>query len=129
MNYATILHCGIAGLLLFQGGQAAAQDSDSLRKHGEQIAQQQCSRCHVVDSKNPFAGISSTPSFHILVNGLKDWEERFQSFHTRLPHPSIIQFRGEKPDEGHVVLSVPVMLDYSDIDALVEYARGLKKAP
>ncbi len=122
------LHRCALVLIFIQATGAYAQDTETLRKTGATVAEQQCSRCHVVRSDDPFSGISSTPSFHILVNGLEDWEDRFQSFHTRLPHPSIIQFRGDEIDENRVMSSIPVILDYDDIDALVEYARGLKKA-
>ena len=44
-------------------------------EHG--LSQQHCSSCHVVDTKNLFAGISSTPSFPLLVNELDDWEDVF----------------------------------------------------
>ena len=62
-----------------------------------------------------------------MVNELSDWEERFSSFHTRLPHPSIVRFKGEPVDPDKPVLTVPVELEYTDIEALVAYARTLIK--
>lgn len=106
---------------------ANAQALSSLEQSGSDVAHNHCARCHVVDTKNLFGGISSTPSFPLLVNGLKDWEERFLSFHTRLPHPSIVRFKGDPVDANKPVLTVPVELIHSDIDALVAYARTLKK--
>ena len=35
---------------------------------GKQIAESHCSRCHIVDNKNSFGGIGSTPSFIGLKN-------------------------------------------------------------
>ncbi len=104
-----------------------AKSLNPLQQLGHDLSQQHCSRCHVVDTKNLFAGISSTPSFPLLVNELDDWEERFLSFHTRLPHPSFIRFKGEEVDPNKPVVFAPFELQYSDIDALVSYAKTLKR--
>ena len=109
------------------GSNAGAQDSAALASNGAELAKAHCARCHVIDTKNVFGGISSSPSFPLLVNGLKDWEERMQSFHVRPPHPSIVRFKGETVDPNVAELRVPVILEYSDIDALVAYVRTLKK--
>lgn len=106
-----------------------AEDTPQVIKAGREAAQTHCARCHVIDHKDLFSGISSTPSFPLMVNGLADWEDRFLSFHTRLPHPSIVRFKGDPVDPEKPVLTAPVELEYSDIDALVAYARTLKKAP
>ncbi len=113
--------------LEFANNIGQAQESSQLQDTGRGLAEKHCARCHVVNDSDLFAGISSTPSFPLLVNHLSDWEERFLSFHTRLPHPSIVQFKGEAIDPDKPVLVVPVELVYSDIDALVAYARTLKK--
>ena len=105
----------------------SAKSLNPLQQLGHDLSQQHCSRCHVVDTKNLFAGISSTPSFPLLVNELGDWEERFLSFHTRLPHPSFIRFKGEEIDPNKSVVIAPFELQYSDIDALVSYAKTLKR--
>lgn len=107
--------------------QARAEEPSALEKKGKQISVIHCSRCHVVDQKHPFTGISSTPSFELLVNALDDWEERFSSFHARLPHPSIVRFGDEQPDPDIEELRPSVTLEYEDIDALVAYAASLLK--
>lgn len=117
----------LSGLLCSYAVACFAQETSDLIATGGEIAQNHCSRCHVVDEKNLFGGISSTPSFPLMVNELKDWEDRFSSFHTRLPHPSIVRFRGEPVDPDKPVLTVPVELEYTDIEALVAYARTLIK--
>lgn len=117
----------LGGLLCSGTAACLAQETSQLIAVGDEIAHIHCSRCHVVDGKNPFGGISSTPSFPLMVNELKDWEERFSSFHTRLPHPSIVRFKGEPVDPDKPVLTVPVELEYTDIEALVAYARTLIK--
>lgn len=113
----------LAAVLACSGVDAQAQD---LAERGRDLAAQHCSRCHVVDRKNRFSGISSTPSFPLLVTALADWELRFESFHTRLPHPSVIRFKVQVVDETKGRPTVPVVLEYSDIKALVEFARRLK---
>lgn len=105
-----------------------AQDLSQSQRHGRDLADRHCSRCHVVNDTDLFGGISSTPSFPLLVNHLSDWEERFLSFHTRLPHPSIVRFKGDPIDPNKPVLIIPVELVYSEIDALIAYAKTLKKS-
>lgn len=109
------------------GSSATAQDDGDLITTGAKLAKTHCARCHVIDNKNLFSGISSSPSFPLLINGLADWEDRMLSFHVRPPHPSIVRFKGEPVDPDKAELRVPVILEYSDIDALVAYVRSLKK--
>ena len=117
----------LGGFLCSEAADCYAQETSQLIATGDEIARTHCSRCHVIDGKNLFGGISSTPSFPLMVNELKDWEERFSSFHTRLPHPSIVRFKGEPVDPDKPVLTVPVELEYTDIEALVAFARTLIK--
>ncbi|MEM9277776.1 MAG: c-type cytochrome [Pseudomonadota bacterium] len=102
-------------------------ESPALVFKGKLLSEKHCSRCHVVDPLKPFTGISSTPSFKLLVTALNDWEERFQSFNARLPHQSIVRFEDEEPDPDVEDLRPPVELKYKDVDALVAYARSLLK--
>ena len=113
--------------MVVAAGPALCDDAPALVAKGREIAAQHCSRCHVIDDENRFKGISSTPSFPLLVNALADWQERFESFHTRLPHPSVIRFKGDPVDESQGVRMVPVELEYADIKPLVAYARSLKR--
>lgn len=117
----------LCSLMSFNTASCLAQETSQLIETGDEIAHIHCSRCHVVDTENLFGGISSTPSFPLIVNHLDDWETRFSSFHTRLPHPSIVRFKGEPVDPDKPVLTVPVELEYTDIEALVAYARTLIK--
>lgn len=113
--------------LWFLTGNSLAQETSQLVSNGRHLAEQHCSRCHVVDPEKPFTGISSTPSFSLLVNALKDWEDRFSSFHARLPHQSIVRFEDEEANPDVEDLRPPVELKYEDVDALVAYARSLLK--
>ncbi|HSG96083.1 MAG TPA: hypothetical protein VLA28_11220 [Afifellaceae bacterium] len=101
--------------------------AQSLTDKGEKLARLHCARCHVVADGNAFSGIGSTPSFRLLVNALDDWRERFETFHTRRPHPAIVRFEGISPlsDDPPTTRTVDLKLD--DIPALVAYAASLQK--
>ena len=75
-------------------GAPAVSANDDLVKAGQKLAEDHCTRCHIVSDINPWGGISSTPSFQLMVNALEDWEDRFETFHVRRPHPAVIRFEG-----------------------------------
>ena len=122
---ARITRSALAAVILTGLGGMASAESDVER--GRAIAKQHCSRCHVVDEATPFTGIASTPSFKLLVTALSDWRERFSTFHTRLPHPSVIRFEGVAPPEGPLPASKTVDIRLEDIDAIVAFATWLKE--
>jgi len=105
-------------------GSAAAQ---ALAEKGERLARTHCARCHVVADGNAFSGIGSTPSFRLLVNALADWRERFETFHTRRPHPAVVRFDGIAPLSDNPPTTRTVDLKLDDIPALVAYAATLKR--
>lgn len=106
---------------------AGAVRAGDLEDRGRAIAEAHCSRCHVVGDYNPMGGISSTPSFQLLVNELPDWEDRFSTFQARRPHPSQIVFKGVEKPEFLAPGFKPVELELSDIDAIVAFAATLKR--
>jgi hypothetical protein len=108
-------------------GPMSGAGAQSLAEKGEKLARTHCARCHVVAEGNAFSGIGSTPSFRLLVNALRDWRERFETFHTRRPHPAVVRFEGIAPlsDDPPTTRTVDLKLD--DIPALVAYAATLKK--
>jgi mono/diheme cytochrome c family protein len=112
-------------LIVVRAQPAAAQ---SLVETGRRIAEMHCSRCHVVDPEKPFAGISSTPSFQLLVTALPDWKERFETFYARRPHPSVMRFEGSDPLTDNPPTTQPVYLKVADIDAIVAFAVSLNEA-
>ncbi|MEP1443640.1 MAG: hypothetical protein ABJK39_11590 [Hyphomicrobiales bacterium] len=104
----------------------AAHANDAGIAAGKKTASQHCTRCHVVGDINPKGGISSTPSFQLMVNALSDWRERFQTFHVRRPHPSVVRIEGfDYPQDPPT--TVLIFLTIDDIDPLVAYAETLKK--
>ena len=99
---------------------ASAQE---LSEKGRVLATTYCSRCHVVGEADRFGGISSTPSFRILVKALDDWRDRFETFHARPPHPSVIRIDGSDPISQAPPTTTQVFLKIEDVDALVAYAE------
>ncbi len=116
-----------AATVIALAGSISSAGAQSLTEKGEKLARLHCARCHVVADGNAFSGIGSTPSFRLLVNALSDWRERFETFHTRRPHPAVIRFEGVAPlsDNPPTIRTVDLKLD--DIPALVAYAASLKE--
>lgn len=125
IRLATAIAAATAVILLT--GPISGAGAQSLAEKGEKLARLHCARCHVVADGNAFSGIGSTPSFRLLVNALSDWRERFETFYTRLPHPSVIRIEGVAPinDAPPTIRTVDLKLD--DIPALVAYAASLKR--
>ena len=101
--------------------------ADELADKGREISQTHCSRCHVVGDFNPFGGVSSTPSFQLIVNDLPDWEERFSTFYTRRPHPSIVRIEGIAPPVDEPPMVFPIEFRIEDVEAILSFVRTLKK--
>ncbi len=129
MNVCIRLSTAIAAAtaVILLTGPISGAGAQSLAEKGEKLAKLHCARCHVVADGNAFSGIGSTPSFRLLVNALSDWRERFETFYTRLPHPSVIRIEGVAPinDAPPTIRTVDLKLD--DIPALVAYAASLKR--
>jgi len=94
---------------------------------GHDLAATHCARCHVVSEKNRFSGISSTPSFMLLVNALADWEERFETFYARRPHPVHVRVKGHAPLTDLPPNAAPFEIEPADVEHILAYARTLKK--
>lgn len=107
--------------------QAAAADIEAGRK----VAEQHCSRCHVVGGFNPNGGISSTPSFQLLVERRPDYQERFATFYARRPHPAFLTVK----EVGRPMAYIPpnaapveiTLEDVANIAAFVETLKGTSK--
>ncbi|MDQ7080268.1 MAG: c-type cytochrome [Paracoccaceae bacterium] len=104
---------------------------------GERLAYANCGRCHVIGARNRMKGIGSTPSFGAL-RALKDWQERFQTFYVRNPHPAVVQvaditmpFSAARPtpmhpveitqDELHDILAFVAALEPADLGAPIRH--------
>ncbi len=112
----------ITGLFIPNGFSLAGEIED-----GKKTSQSHCTRCHVVGDFNPNGGISSTPSFQLLVNALKDYEERFATFYVRPPHPAVIKIKGIKKRDDLPYNAEPVELTLKDVANILNFAKTLKK--
>lgn len=111
--------------ILMAGPAASAQEGDAAK--GRTIAQQHCSRCHVVGDFNPTGGISSTPSFQMLVKRRPDYRERFQTFFARRPHPAFLTVRGVgRPMEHLPANAQPVEITQQDVFDVAAFVETLK---
>ncbi len=109
---------------LFSPANAASDGSIDV---GRKISQANCTRCHVVGTYNPNGGISSTPSFQLLVNALKDWQARFTNFYDRPPHPAVIKIKGIKKRDDLPYNAVPVEITLQNVKDITAFVKTLKK--
>ncbi len=97
---------------------------------GRKISETHCSRCHVVGDYNPTGGISSTPSFQLLVKRRPDWRERFATFYARRPHPAFLSITGIGRPMAHLPPNAaPVELPLSALRHIVAFAETLRPKP
>ncbi|MGI9380701.1 MAG: c-type cytochrome [Methyloligellaceae bacterium] len=97
-------------------------------KRGQLISEQHCSRCHVVGDFNPTGGISSTPSFQLLVKRRPDYKERFETFYARRPHPAFLLMEGiERPLKHVPPNAYPVPLTVDEVNCIVAFIETLKQ--
>ena len=117
-------------LLAAGASHLAAQEAGNIGA-GRKIAQTHCARCHVVGDFNPGGGISSTPSFQLLVKRRPDYKERFRTFFARRPHPAFLSIKGIgriRPDLPPNAQPVELSeTDVLDISAFIETLKPKKK--
>ena len=112
-------------LLTLMSAGVAAQAGDSA--NGRKIAELHCSRCHVVGDFNPTGGISSTPSFQMLVKRRPDYKERFETFFARRPHPAFVTVKGVgKFLEFLPANASPVEITQQDVQDVTAFVETLK---
>lgn len=114
------------------GAHAQEHSAGPLLERGLDLSLEHCARCHVVDERDRFAGISSSPSFKIMIEYLEDWEDRFATFMARNPHPAHMRLEGDDPRPAHLPVSIKeVILSLDEIEAILAYvdamAEELKK--
>ena len=93
---------------------------------GEKLTLFHCGRCHVINERNKYGGIGSTPSFGALRTH-DDWEDRFDAFYALAPHPAFTQVEGvtepfpiNRPSPIH-----PMELTVEEIETIREFARTI----
>jgi mono/diheme cytochrome c family protein len=94
---------------------------------GERLALRHCGRCHVVNDKNRFGGIGSTPSFGAL-RALPGAKQKFEVFWTLNPHPAFMQVKGQTTpfDPAHPPSAAPVILTQQEAEAIAAFAASIK---
>jgi len=120
-----LLLAGVAlslGILTAMGVQAEG-DIEA----GRRVAEQHCSRCHVVGDFNPMGGISSTPSFQLLVKRRPDYRDRFETFYARRPHPAFVSIKGiGRPHANLPPNAAPVELLPAAVEDIIAFVETLK---
>lgn len=117
-------------ILAFGAVSAQAAEKGNIGK-GQKIAEKHCTRCHVVGSFNPGGGISSTPSFQLLVKRRPDYKERFRTFYARRPHPAFLSIKGIgriRPDLPPNAMPIELTQeDVLDVSAFIETLKPKKR--
>ena len=113
---------GIWAAVALSGGIQAYAGDTALLEKGERLVRQHCTRCHVVGNLNKYGGIGSTPSFGAMKS-LSDWQDRFATFWSLLPHPSVVQVEGLSPErpKGLLATTKQIFLNMDDVDAIQAY--------
>ncbi|WP_298917198.1 hypothetical protein [uncultured Roseobacter sp.] len=96
---------------------------------GEALSLRMCGRCHVINEKNRMNGMGATPSFSVL-RSMRDWDDRFATFHLRNPHPSFTQIE-DVTDPFDPTLPppiVPMEMTFEDLEAILAYVAGIPPA-
>lgn len=120
MRPCNILTIALAATLCVSAAEAADRET------GRKIAEQHCSRCHVIGEFNKFGGIGSTPSFN-AIKYLDDWRERFQTFFVRNPHPAFVRIEGVEPPTKLEPYAAPVPLPPEAVDDILAFVETLEK--
>ena len=93
---------------------------------GEKLTLFHCGRCHVINERNKYGGIGSTPSFGALRT-LEDWADRMRAFYALAPHPAFTQVEGitepfpiDRPSPIH-----PLEVTEAEIETIVSYTATI----
>lgn len=94
---------------------------------GYQLARLHCRRCHVIDEKDKFAGIGSTPSF-MALKALPDWQQRFSVYWTLPPHRGLVDVEAmsEPRPLSQPLPIAPVKMTLDDVEDILAYVASLE---
>lgn len=92
---------------------------------GGDLALRHCGRCHVIDARNKWGGIGSTPSFRAL-RGRENWLALFSGFHEKNPHPSFTQIEGVTDPFVRTPAVAPLEMTLDDLDAILAFVSSLE---
>ncbi|MBC8338311.1 MAG: cytochrome c [Rhodospirillales bacterium] len=122
-RWAAIALIASASLLL-DGTPAKAGNPEK----GRAIAEQHCSRCHVIAKHNPFGGIGSTASFQMIAK-MPDYRERFETFYARRPHPAFLRIPGIPRWSKQPGYAVEFKLTLEQVKDIAAFAETLVTMP
>lgn len=96
---------------------------------GEAISLRRCGRCHVINNSNRMKAIGSTPSF-ALLRSFTDWQERFETFFLRKPHPAFTQVAEvTEPFAANLPSPIaPIEVTLEEIAAIVGFVAAISPA-
>lgn len=96
---------------------------------GQELSLFHCGRCHVVNNSNRMKAIGSSPSF-ALMRGFADWQERFETFFMRKPHPAFTQITDvTEPFAQHLPSPIaPVEITMTELDAITAFVSTIPAA-
>jgi len=94
---------------------------------GRALADKYCARCHVIDARNRYGGIESTPSFPLLARR-KDYFERFQTFYRRRPHPVYVRVPDVPPPTKLPAYASVFEVTPEDVENLLAFVETLRSA-
>ena len=96
-------------------------------ERGRKFSQLHCARCHVVGDFNPGGGLSSAPSYQLMVNALDDYVTRFETFFKRPPHPAVVLLEGTTRSDKLPFGAHPITITKQQVADILTFARTLKK--
>lgn len=115
----------LAAFLLIAGIGSAPARAEGDPEEGQRLAEEHCSRCHVIGNFNRYGGIGSTPSFQLLAKR-DDWLERFQTFYDRRPHPVFVRIPGVEPWTELPSHVATFEVERENIEDLIAFVRTLR---
>jgi hypothetical protein len=64
------------------------------------------------------------------LRSLPDWEERFSTFYTRIPHPAIVQLEGVSPPftAASPPANQPLRLTLDQLEDILTFVSGIEPA-
>jgi len=113
------------GTVMIERPAAVVPDGDAVA--GADLALAHCGRCHRIDERNRFGGLSNTPSFAAL-RAQEVWLEKFTGFWLLNPHPSFTQIAGlTRPlDPERPPSLYPLHLTPEEVDAIIAFAATIE---
>lgn len=109
--------------------EAAAALPEGDVQRGEEVSYRACGRCHVIGPENRMKGIETAPSFGAL-RALPDWQERFETFFVRIPHPATVQLKGVSSpfSPARPPAIWPVEITQEEFEDLLAFVARMKPA-